>query len=119
MVVVVVVGVEGVRRRLLKYSELSLSTLSINYQNMCERLARMRAPCSGCHCFSACVNFLFQALFIQGKLSEQHVLFQQQQSVRDRLRDSTSLTPTGGFAGTIRGCSQLNIKLWQEKSMWS
>ena len=27
---------EGVRQRLLKYSGLSLSTLSINYQNMCE-----------------------------------------------------------------------------------
>lgn len=110
--VVVGVGVEGVRRRLLKYSELSLSTLSINYQNMCERLARMRAPCSGCHCFSACVNFLFEALFTQGKLSEQHVLFQQQQSVRDRLRDTTSLTPPGGFTWTMRGCRQLNIIMW-------
>lgn len=30
-------GGGGVRQRLLKYSELSLSTLSINYQNMCER----------------------------------------------------------------------------------
>lgn len=44
----------------------------------------MRAPCSGCLCFSACANSLCEALFKQGKLSGQPVPVLQQPHAHDR-----------------------------------
>lgn len=48
---------ERVRRRLLKYGGLSRSTLSINYQNMCERWPGRERPALAAIAIRLCLHW--------------------------------------------------------------
>lgn len=98
-------GGGGVRRRLLKYSELSLSTLSINYQNMCERRPGWERRALAAIVFLPVLTFYFKLYLYRGKLSKQHVLFQQKPHIHDTYMNMYSaLTRTlGSFTGATDG----------------
>lgn len=76
---------EGVRWRLLKYSELSFPTLSINYENTRERRAGPERPAPPAIVSPARVNFLLRALFAQGEIwASDMYFFQRRSHIHDR-----------------------------------